>query len=90
MLQLLDIHGSHLISILGLLGFLEGIVLERNNHILLTECDLLELQRSVPIGHIVGFLIIYSAKQLESQIILRLGHLQHSRISESHAGVALS
>ena len=89
MSQLREAHGLHLVSELGFVGFLEGVVLQRDNHVLLTEIDSLELQRGVTVGHLVGFLIIGSAEELERQVILRLGHLYHCRVRQGYTYVTL-
>ena len=50
----------------------------------------MQLERCVPVAHLVGFLIVDAAEHLECQIILRLGHLYHRRIGNRHADIALA
>ena len=88
--ELIQVHCPYLVAELGLFRLLESIVAQRDNHVLPPEIHSLQLERCVPVAHLVGFLIVDAAEHLECQIILRLGHLYHRRIGNRHADIALA
>ena len=87
--ELAEALGFHLIPELGPFGFLERVVLQRDNHLLRAESDLLQLKRGIPVAHLVCLLVVDAAEQLECQVVLACRHPHYRRVGYGHAGVAL-
>lgn len=88
--ELCKVHCPYLVAELGLLRLLEGVVLQRDYHLLVAEIGLLQLKRGIPVIHLVRLGIVYSAEHLEREVILALGHLEHCGIRDRKADIALA
>ena len=75
--ELSQIHGLYLVVEAAGVRLLESIVLQRDDHFLLMEIDLLELKGSVTVLLVVGLLVVCAVVEGEGQIVLALCHLDH-------------
>ena len=71
------------------LRFLEGIVLQGDDELLLPEGDFLELVLHLTALALVALLIVDSVVKRENQVVLLLGKAHHGRVGKGHGVVAL-
>ena len=90
MLQLLQVHRLYLVVKAARVRLLEGIVLQRNDELLLLEVDLLKRQGSIAVLLVVGFFVVCSVVQGECEVSLVLRHLHKRRVGECKTCVALA
>ena len=69
---------------------MECVVLQGHHHLLLAEVDALQLQGSVPVGYVVGLLVVSPVEHLDGQIGLVLGHLDQRRVGDRQTSVSLA
>ena len=68
MIQLLEVHGFDLVVEAGRVGLVEGVVLQRNDHLLPVEIDFLELEGGVPVLAVVGLLVVRTVVEDEGEV----------------------
>ena len=87
--ELLVGHGPDLFAVAGGVGMMEGVVLQRDHHLLAGEMDPLQGQGRVPVLAGVGLLVVGAVVQLEGQVVLGFGHLHQAAVGDGEAEVAL-
>ena len=86
--ELLEVHRLHLVLVSACVRLLEGVVLERDDDLLLVEVNLLELQSGVTILLVICLFVVGSVVELEGEEGLVLGHLHHGRVCDRETCVA--
>ena len=87
-LELDHVHALDLVAVFRGVGLLEGIVFQGDQHFLLDEVDLLQLQGRVPVFHGIGLLVVGAVVKREGEILLGVGHLQAGGVRQHQADVA--
>ena len=88
-LELIAGHGPDLLAVTGGVGMVEGVVLQRDHHLLPCKVDPLQGEGRVPVPAGVGLLVVGAVVQLEGEVILGLGHLHEAAVGDGQAEVAL-
>ena len=72
--QVLKVHRLDLVAETGAVGFLEMVVLQRNDELLTLEEQFLEFEGSVTVLPCIGLLVVSAVEHGEGEILLGGGH----------------